>query len=136
MLNGDECAVHLDVIFQHEQHIMDWWKSVPKDLRLCDNPFSADVYELVEEVDSIKKAVFFASLHAVTMAVHCSFLRPRTGPAAGGISEKIAGMIREHARTIAIRSAELLIKSIKQISKHEHLAACKLDWIKLTSICM
>ncbi|KAI8140086.1 hypothetical protein BJV82DRAFT_227776 [Fennellomyces sp. T-0311] len=124
VVHGHCCELSLDMILQYEDVVRDWWSKLPKESRICEDPFiwSPVVQQAVDEAHSSTEIIPFAFLHALTALVQSSMLKPRILsasediPYASGSNDdsNIIHVLRENAISRTLQSTQVLVHVLKK----------------------
>ncbi|KAI8139924.1 hypothetical protein BJV82DRAFT_239627 [Fennellomyces sp. T-0311] len=110
---GRPCELSLDLILQFEPTIQSWWKSLPAELRLCEDPF--DLKSARAGIESVPTSVHlmpFAAIHVITAMIQSALLQPQATIADG--NQDIIDILRERASSLTLCSTQALICTMKK----------------------
>ncbi|KAI9477062.1 hypothetical protein BDB00DRAFT_859643 [Zychaea mexicana] len=112
---GKPCELMLEDILQYEPIVLDWWKDLPAELRICEDPFDPMVYTLVEKELSPLQLYPIIALHLLTGVLASSILQPQFVPSSSKntISMNVILAVREKLMKLALNSSKVLIHSLK-----------------------
>ncbi|KAI9499009.1 hypothetical protein BDB00DRAFT_330346 [Zychaea mexicana] len=110
ILTGLGGELSIEVIVRLTDQIKEWWSSVPKHLRLSEDPFPPDAKELVAKCDSMMKLTMFMVVNVLPTVVNSCLLKP----AKTHENADILMMMRERAMTTCLRSCEIVLLVIKR----------------------
>ena len=114
VLHGHPCELSLDLVLQFEPAVQNWWKSLPDELRLCENPFDlASTREAIESVPSSTHMMPLATIHAITAMVQSTLLQP-VSPIAKQGNEDIIHILRERALSLTLCATQAMIHIVKK----------------------
>ena len=109
VLRGHSCEMSLDFVLQYEPTIQKWWKSLPLELRICEDPFDLNASrEAIENVPSSTHMIPLALVHVITALTQSTLLQPYPtihGP--GGID--MIDILRKRALSLTLCSTQALI---------------------------
>ncbi|KAI8139919.1 hypothetical protein BJV82DRAFT_625491 [Fennellomyces sp. T-0311] len=109
VLHGKECELSLDLVLQFEPTIQAWWKSLPTEFRLCDDPFNLKaVRQAIESAPSSTHMMPLALIHVTTAAVQSTFLQPQSSIPEQANSDVI-NILRQRALYLTLCSTQALI---------------------------
>ncbi|KAI8140663.1 hypothetical protein BJV82DRAFT_671403 [Fennellomyces sp. T-0311] len=113
VFGGRSCDMHLEDILLFEPFIKDWWSSLPKNLRLCDDPFQPDAYKLVKRTVPSTTLLPFAGINFFISAFCSSILRPSVMPTSENTATiQIIQSVRKRLITLALNACKVLIHSL------------------------
>lgn len=100
----------------------EWWKSLPDELRVCDDPYSPDALDGIKRDTNITALLV---LHTITALVHASILKPQIR---SGTEDDFLHAMRQRALTMAIRSLDTISRAALRSYKHTFVYSeiCKL----------
>ncbi|KAI9498819.1 hypothetical protein BDB00DRAFT_799640 [Zychaea mexicana] len=114
IMYGQPCELLLEDVLQYEPYVLDWWKSLPDEMRICEDPFDPMAYKLVEKKLPPLQLFPFIALHLLTGVLTSSILQPRVVPSSiNAISENVIQAVRERLKTFALNASNVLIHSLK-----------------------
>ncbi|KAI8144943.1 hypothetical protein BJV82DRAFT_63596 [Fennellomyces sp. T-0311] len=115
MFYGRSGEMPLEDILQYEPVIKDWWDSLPSDLKLCDDPFSSDGFELVQERLSSDKLIPFTVVHLLTSIFMASILQPQAMPASDdNVTAEAIQIIKANSVSLALHSCRILVYALEK----------------------
>ncbi|KAI8139923.1 hypothetical protein BJV82DRAFT_625503 [Fennellomyces sp. T-0311] len=114
IIHGRPCEMSLDLILQFEPTIRAWWKNLPNELRLCDDPFDLkSVHQAIENAPSSTHMLPLAGLHVFTAIIQSTLLQPYSSVDGRGNND-IIDILRERVHTLTWCSTQTLIHIMKK----------------------
>ncbi|KAI9491302.1 hypothetical protein BDB00DRAFT_509263 [Zychaea mexicana] len=113
-VHGQSYELTLDMILQFEQKVLEWWDNLPDDFRICDDPFTPAVEQVVDSITSSVVLVPFAILHALSALVQSSLLRPPSVSLQNSATDDMIRIIQEKATSITLSSTKALVYVMKR----------------------
>ncbi|KAI8139922.1 hypothetical protein BJV82DRAFT_625500 [Fennellomyces sp. T-0311] len=114
VLHGDTCELSLDLILQYEPTIQTWWKNLPKELRLCEDPFDLkSARQAIENAPSSTHLMTLAVFYVITAMIQSTLLQPLSPIDEQG-NEDIIRILRERALSLTMTSTQALIHIMKK----------------------
>ncbi|KAI8144729.1 hypothetical protein BJV82DRAFT_57342 [Fennellomyces sp. T-0311] len=111
---GQHCEITLEDILMFEPIVNEWWSSLPKEFRLCDDPFDPDAYKLVMQDVPTKQSLPFAALHMLTCAICSSILQPSVLPSQESIvTFDVIQSMRKQLIVLSLNSCRVLVHALK-----------------------
>ncbi|KAI7847333.1 hypothetical protein BDC45DRAFT_575983 [Circinella umbellata] len=120
IIHGKSFESNLDQILLFEHVLTSWWKELPQEFLICDQPFDLSTgLNAVEKVTSSTQLAPFAVLHVITAIVQSVLLKPRfdnddDSSEIAGYNEDIINIIREKALSMTLCSIQLLVYMMKK----------------------
>ncbi|KAG2226568.1 hypothetical protein INT45_005054 [Circinella minor] len=120
IIHGKSFESNLDQILLFEHVLTSWWKELPQEFLICDQPFDLSTgLNAVERVTSSTQLAPFAVLHVITAIVQSVLLKPRfdnddDSSEISGYNEDIINIIREKALSMTLCSIQLLVYMMKK----------------------
>ncbi|CAO3597672.1 unnamed protein product [Absidia cylindrospora] len=120
ILLGTKVEMPLEVILRFEQVTRQWWKDIPTELRLCDDPYDFDTVKstIHQTKDDIKLTLFLFFLDVVVSFNSC-LLKIQTEVGNGNdnmdIDSNVLSHIREKSTKACLDFSEMLILIINQL---------------------
>ena len=115
VLHGDTCELSLDIILQVEPTIQAWWKNLPNELRLCEDPFDLKLTrQAIENAPSSTHLMPLAVFHVITAMIQSTLLQPLSPMTDDSGNEDIIKILRERALSLTMCSTQALIHIMKK----------------------
>ncbi|KAI7853563.1 hypothetical protein BDC45DRAFT_510556 [Circinella umbellata] len=124
---GESCELFLEDILAYKPIVLDWWKSLPAEYRLCDDPFDPAACTKYSEKKLPATTLFpFLAVHMLNNFISASLLHPRFKTSLSrseGCSEKINDnpiansvlqSLREELVELAKNTSRVLIYILKR----------------------
>ena len=135
-IHGESSDLQLDFVLQFETVICKWWSDLPSELRACDNPYTANISDVL---DSDQKQDFmqiapFALLHLWTAITNSSILKAQISSS----SHDLTRVLREKAASTTWASCQAavlgLVKCYQVYGNHLMSTPCKLLFASIFSV--
>ncbi|KAI9260730.1 hypothetical protein BDA99DRAFT_560790 [Phascolomyces articulosus] len=115
---GEPCKLYLEDIISFQPIILDWWKKLPSEFRLYDDPFDNHIHKLLEKrIPSIQLFPLIA-FHMLTGIVTASLLQPKCQPADASqnnpISNNVLQSLHKELASLAKNSNKVMIYILKK----------------------
>ncbi|KAG2226566.1 hypothetical protein INT45_005052 [Circinella minor] len=108
-IHGETCEISLDMILEFETILQEFWKSLPKIFKICDDPFTPTIEQVMNNIIDSISMIPFAALHCLSGIVQSSMLKPCfVNTDDSPISDNMARIIRDKAESMAIISIRAL----------------------------
>ncbi|KAI9253428.1 hypothetical protein BDA99DRAFT_519753 [Phascolomyces articulosus] len=104
VMHGEASDLRLDFILQFETTIRKWWANLPAKFRVCDDPYSANPYDVLEHVEDILQIAPYTVIHLWTAIVHSSILKPQVTA-----SHDLIKILQENAASTTWKSCKAAI---------------------------
>ncbi|KAI8144969.1 hypothetical protein BJV82DRAFT_606935 [Fennellomyces sp. T-0311] len=112
---GQSCDILMEDVLRYQPLVLEWWNSLPQELRLCEDPFDPHAYKFVEGKVAPNTLLPFTILHIVTGIFSASILQPKVTPTSETVaSPELVQLIRKNSIALAINSCKVLVYSLKE----------------------
>lgn len=103
----------LHVFLRFESVMREWWKSLPDELRVCDDPYSPNATSDIKKETNITALLV---LHTISALVHASILKPHIRSDTQG---DFIHAIRQKALTMTMHSLDVITRAA--LASYQHM---------------
>ncbi|KAL9551803.1 hypothetical protein MBANPS3_004074 [Mucor bainieri] len=109
---GDVAQLSFEEIIRYEETVIEWWHSLPEELKMCTEPFNL-TKEVVERETDERKILMASYVHTITLSIQGCLIRPKPQRNV----ENVYTIIKDRAIYLAMHSADMSLLLMKQIEK-------------------
>ncbi|KAL0088138.1 hypothetical protein J3Q64DRAFT_1321352 [Phycomyces blakesleeanus] len=120
---GHVGELNIEHILEFERIVSLWWKELPEELKMCDDPFGHDVEKLVQENKVELQIMLITFYHIFLFEVYSCLVQPKfvSSNPTDDSNQNIKKLIQERAVSFLLKSANFLVEASKQIRKQSFL---------------
>ncbi|KAI9253429.1 hypothetical protein BDA99DRAFT_519755 [Phascolomyces articulosus] len=113
-VHGVPGELSLDMILQFEPVARQWWASLPGELRSCEDPYSDEVFDTIENLQEPTQTLVIVFIHVLSTIFHACMLHPRHLNDDSAATKDVLEAIREKALKTSVRSSEIMIIALRR----------------------
>ena len=103
------------MVLEFETTLQEFWKTLPEIFKICDDPFTPRIRQVMNDVTDSICMIPFAALHCLSGVVQSSMLKPCfVNTNDSSIGDNMARIIRDKAESMAITSIKALAYVMKK----------------------
>ncbi|KAG0167759.1 hypothetical protein DFQ29_000278 [Apophysomyces sp. BC1021] len=117
----DVAEIELEIIIGFEEQTTQWWRSLPSEFRLCDNPFSSDSKAQIESCNDVVKLSLFVYVQMIQIGIHSYLIQPNMPATTDHLSAilDMLAIIQDRALNLTLLNGELLLLAAKKMERME-----------------
>jgi hypothetical protein len=120
LATGDIVELSLEEIIRYKETVVAWWHDLPKELRICTDPFSL-TNEIIEKETDPCRITMASYVHIITLSIQGSLiqLKPKKNVT------NIYNIVSDKAIQLVLHSADMCFFLMNQLEKIDSFCYCK-----------
>lgn len=117
---GDVVELGLEEIIRYEETVVAWWHDLPKELRICANPFSL-TNEIIEKETDPCKITMASYVYVTTISIQGCLIQPKLKRSV----TNIYNIVSDKAIQLVLHSVDMCFSLMNQLEKIDSFCYCK-----------
>lgn len=120
LATGDVVELSLEEIIRYEETVVAWWHNLPRELRICTDPFSL-TNEIIEKETDPFRITMASYVHITTISIQSILIQLKPKRSATDINN----IVSDKAIQLVLHSADMCFFLMNQLEKIDSFCYCK-----------